>query len=430
MDGATRTHETPRKTPPRNIVFATIGSLGDLHPCLALALEMQRRGHRATIASTPFYQPRVEALGLGFRPVRPDWNPNDSDMIRQCENLRSGPEVLFRKFVLPHLENTYADLLAATTDAELMVAGELVYAAPLVAEKRRLRWASAILSPCSFFSAHDPSVIVLMPQFIRLRRAGWLVNRLAIDLGRLATRHWWNPVRALRRREGLSLRCDPVFRDKFSPDLVLALFSRAFAQPQPDWPRATLQPGFVFYDGSAARDQDLEAFLDTGTPPIVFTLGSTAVHHPGSFYETAIAASRRLGRRAVLLGSSATPSLVAPDLLALPYAPYSQIFPAAAVNVHQGGSGTTGQALRAGRPMLIVPFGWDQPDNGARIERLGAGLCVARTEWSVDQATATLNRLLTESRFSERASDAARVIREESGVTAACDALERLLPRA
>lgn len=136
---------------PKRLLFATLGSLGDLHPCLALALELQRRGHLVTIASTEFYRARVEALGIGFQAMRPSWNPSDQELIRQCEDLKSGPEMLFRKLILPHLRDTYDDLLVASANADFMIAGELVYAAPLVAEKLGLPWISAILSPCSFF---------------------------------------------------------------------------------------------------------------------------------------------------------------------------------------------------------------------------------------------------------------------------------------
>jgi rhamnosyltransferase subunit B len=411
------------------IVIATIGSLGDLHPCLALGLALRERGCRVAIAATPWYRDRVAALGLEFRPLRPDWNPTDSALIRQCENLRSGPEALFRRLILPHLADTYADLLAATADARLMIAGELVFAAPLVAEKRSLPWVSAILSPTSFFSAHDPSVLAPAPELILLRRAGPGVNRLALTLARLATRHWWTPIRGLRRREGLRPECEPVLRDKFSPHLVLALFSSALARPQPDWPPQTLQPGFVFHDGAQNLSPELAAFLDEADPdqPIVFTLGSTAVHHPDGFYETAVEAARRLHRRSILIG--APPSLSSPGLLAVPYAPYSQVFPRAAVNVHQGGSGTTGQALRAGRPQLIVPFGWDQPDNGARIARLGAGLCLARRAWTGEAAARALSRLLSEPQFTTRASSLAAQMANDPGLPAACDAIADLLTR-
>ncbi|HEX3748227.1 MAG TPA: nucleotide disphospho-sugar-binding domain-containing protein [Bryobacteraceae bacterium] len=408
------------------IVIATIGSLGDLHPCLALALELQRRGHRPVISTTPFYAARVQELGLEFHAMRPDWSPADSDLIRQCEDLKSGPEILYRKMVLPQLPGTYEDLLAVARTADLLLAGELVYAAPLVSEKLKLPWASIILSPFSFFSAIDPSVMVNAPRLIHLRKLGVRPYRMALDLGRLATRHWSNPVRDLRRREGLRVECDPVFRDKFSPWLVLALFSKALAAAQPDWPPQTVQPGFLQFESPADPNlvAQLTDFLSEGDPPIVFTQGSTAVHHPGEFYEVSAAAAMRLGR-AILLGIKTDPKL--PGVLALPYMPYSRLFPHAAAIVHQGGSGTTGDALRAGRPMLFVPYGWDQPDNAARIERQGAGLHVPRAKYTVDTATAALHRLLDDPQFARQAGKLGRVIAAEDALRQACDAIESLL---
>jgi rhamnosyltransferase subunit B len=415
---------------PKRIVITTIGSLGDLHPCLALGLELGRRGHRVTIASTEYYRGKVEELGMEFHPIRPNWDPTDQELIRQCENLRRGPEILYRKLVLPELRSTYDDLISVASGADLMIAGELVYAAPLVAEKLSLRWVSVILSPFSFFSSYDPSVLVNAPNLIHLRKLGWRAYRAGLDLGRLATWHWSNPVRRLRRELGLRTNCDPVFRDKFSPDLVLALFSHWLAQPQPDWPRQTVQPGFVYFDRQKAEgtpSTQLIAFLAAGDAPIVFTQGSIAVHHPGDFYKVSIEAAKRLGRRAVLLGAKTFAEGCSSQVLVLPYVPYSQIFPHAVVNVHQGGSGTTGQALRAGRPMLVVPYGWDQPDNAARIERLGAGLHLPRTNYSLDNATKALHRLLSEPQFAKQATTIGAEMEEENGQTLACNAIETLL---
>ena len=409
------------------IVLATIGSLGDLHPMLALALELKQRGHQVTIASTGHYRPKVEGLGLGFHSLRPDWDPTDQELIAQCEDLKSGPEVLFRRLILPHLRATYDDLLAAVANADLMIAGELVYAAPLVAEKLKLRWVSVILSPTSFFSAHDPSLLVNIPNAYRLRRAGWIVNRAILEIGKLVSRHWWEPVRQLRRELGLRVQCDPVFKDKFSPDLVLALFSPWLAEPQPDWPPQTLQPGFVYFDHAGTEDSaELENFLAADDAPIVFTLGSTAVHNPGNFYQTSLAAARRLRRRALLLGATREPSVGWAEVLTLPYTPYFQVFPHAAAIVHQGGSGTTGQALRSGRPQLVVPYGWDQPDNGKRLERLGVGLCLARADYSVETAAAALSRLLTEPGFAVRAAEVVTQDKNEESLIAACSAVEAI----
>jgi rhamnosyltransferase subunit B len=268
------------------------------------------------------------------------------------------------------------------------------------------------------------------PSLIHLHKLGWRAYRAGLDLGRLATWHWSNPVRRLRRELGLRTDCDPVFRDKFSPNLVLALFSRWLAPPQPDWPRQTFQPGFVYFDRQnveGTSSAELSAFLAAGDAPIVFTQGSIAVHHPGDFYEVSVEAAKRLGRRAVLLGAKTVAEAYSSQVLVLPYVPYSEIFPHAAVNVHQGGSGTTGQALKAGRPMLVVPYGWDQPDNAARIERLGTGLHLTRNNYSPGTATTALQRLLSEPQFARRATTIGTAMAEENGQTLACDAIEALL---
>jgi UDP:flavonoid glycosyltransferase YjiC (YdhE family) len=96
--------------------------------------------------------------------------------------------------------------------------------------------------------------------------------------------------------------------------------------------------------------------------------------------------------------------------------------------VHQGGSGTTGQAMLAGKPMVFVPYGWDQPDNAARVERLGMGLHVPRTRYSARTAAHALDRLLNDDRFAKRAAEVGKRIKAEDGLTGACDAIESVLP--
>ena len=147
-----------------------------------------------------------------------------------------------------------------------------------------------------------------------------------------------------------------MFGELVSPELVLATFSSVMAAPQPDWPPQTVQTGFPFYEGesgNAGLDPALSAFLDAGDPPLVFTLGSSAVMDAGGFYAESAEAARHLGRRALLLvgrDPRNRPAKLPAGVVAFEYAPYSQVFPRAAAIIHQGGIGTTAQALRAGRP--------------------------------------------------------------------------------
>ena len=111
------------------------------------------------------------------------------------------------------------------------------------------------------------------------------------------------------------------------------------------------------------------------------------------------------------------------------YAPYSQVFPRCAAIVHQGGVGTTGMAMLAGKPMLIVPYGWDQPDQAARIVRMGAGLTIGRKRYSAGRAARALKILIEEDAFTRRAGEMREAMQAEDGRTSACDAIEAVMRR-
>jgi UDP:flavonoid glycosyltransferase YjiC (YdhE family) len=212
----------------------------------------------------------------------------------------------------------------------------------------------------------------------------------------------------------------------------LALFSKLFAGKQADWPRQTVVAGFPFFDqdGQAELTPELTRFLDAGPPPIVFTLGSSAVRDAGPFYSHSAVAAELLGRRAVLLvGKDACnkPATLPDSVFACDYAPFSKLFPRAAAIVHQGGVGTTAQAMRSGRPMLVMPYAHDQPDNAERVTRLGIARTISRRRYNPSRAAAELRRLLDSPACSKRALEVGQQISQEDGVRVACDALEGLL---
>ncbi len=413
------------------IVVTTIGSLGDLHPYIALAIELRDRSHEIVFVTVKDYAPKIESLGFEFQPLRPDYTAiDDPQIMAQMMDRYQGTERVFKDFLLANFRESYTALLAAAKDADFIVAHEVVFAAALVAEQLRLRWAVCTLAPGSFFSAYDPFVIPPYP-FLAKLPFGVPVNRLVRELAKIATRDWGKPIRQLRRELGLApIIGNPVIDAKFSPYLVLALFSRAIGAPQPDWPPHTIQTGFTFYDGESERAiaPALQQFLAAGEPPIVFTLGSTAVLTPGEFFQTSVAAAQRLNRRAVLLiGNNPPPVNLSDRIVAFDYAPYSAIFPHAAAIVHQGGIGTTAQALRAGRPTLIMPYSHDQPDNAARVERLGTSRTIAREDYFPDRVAQQLADLLTNDRYATTALAVSQMLQAEDGVKLAGDAIEQQL---
>ena len=289
------------------IVLSNIGTLGDINPLIALALELKRRGHVPVMALPAVYGPRIKPLDLEFHPIRPDIDPTNNLLIEMIYDVKKGTETGLRQFLFPVLRQTYDDLLDAATRperADLLLLGELNYAGPVVAEVTGIPWASYVLAPLSFFSAFDPPVLPMYPRLARADKTVPGMGRAIRRLARFVSRKWPQPIYDLRRELGLAQGENPLFDAKHSPHLVLALFSRVLGTEQKDWPRNTLITGFCFYDadaGNAALPKNLEKFVAEGEAPVVFTLGSAAVLAAGNFYENSAKAAMELGVRAVLL---------------------------------------------------------------------------------------------------------------------------------
>ena len=439
------------RAPARRVLIATFGSLGDLHPYLALALALRDRGHRPAIATHASHRVKVEAEGLPFFAVRPDpadWG-SDPQAMRRAWHPIDGPRFLLKEVVLAHVEDSHADLDAAVQahGAQLLLSHPMTFSIPMIAQARGLPWLSTVLAPGMLPSAHDPLALPFAPWLLdalgRVPAVGPRLVGATLRGLRRAVRPWAQPLHAMRARLGLpSTTRDLLVDGQFSPLGTLALFSRTMARPQPDWPAHVRITGFPFYDKpgddpgvgglfDAPDGRDLDAFLDAGAPPIAFTLGSAAVLDARDFWSHAITATRALGRRAVLLvgpgGRQRLPSPLPRGIAAFEYAPHSLLFPRSCAVVHQGGIGTTGQAMRAGVPQLVVPFGFDQPDNARRMARLGVAHVLARNRWDGARATSALERLFADRFAPVRAFDLAAHVRAEPGASAACDAIERLL---
>lgn len=415
------------------IVLTCWGSHGDVDPFLGLAVELQSRGHDVTIATMEFFRSVIADQGVGFHPIRPIADPTDAALIQRIMDPRRGPQRLLMEFVFPGVHDMYDDLSQCVRGADLLLSHPLTFATPILAEVHRIPWASAVLAPASFFSKFD---IPLMPQAPWLKRSGRIGHVLGALFVRAVlgiTRSWPKPVYELRSRLGLPRGANPMFQGQHSPHLVLALFSKLLAEPQPDWPANTHVTGHVFNDAphGTALPLEVERFLNAGSPPIVFTLGSSVVRAAGTFWDESIDAVRRMGARAMLLvgpdRSAAIQAKLPAGCLAIDRAPHSLIFPRAAAIVHQCGVGTLAQGLRSGRPVLAVPFAHDQPDNAWRAAKLGTARILPPAAYRAPRVAAELATLLGDASYRTAAESASALLKQERGTLAACDALERLL---
>lgn len=407
-------------------VFTTFGSLGDLHPCIAIARVLTQRGHQAVVAASEDYRAFVESTGVIFAPVRPSIIElgEYASLIDKIFDLYRGPEYLIRRMIMPHLRATYDDLLIATEGADLLVSHPITVTLPLVAQQRNLPWVATVLAPMSLMSIYDPPIVAAMPW---LQRCGPKIHRFMFGLFRLMLRHWEAPLRTLRQALGMpSTTQVALMEGQFSPLCNLALFDPQLAKPQLDWPPCMQVCGAAIYDGDAASPGDLdelETFLAAGDAPIVFALGSSAIWMGEHFWANAVAATQRLGRRAILLTGPNLPQNLPPTVKAFIYLPYSKVFPCAAAVVHHAGVGTLAQAMRAGRPQLIVPVAFDQPDNAQRAAQLGIARTIPFRKVNADRLIEELQPLLTQIGYAEKARAIANDLAAVNGAQRAADAL-------
>ena len=423
------------------IVLNTFGSFGDVHPYLALAIELQRRGHECIVATAEVYRQKVVAEGIGFVAVRPDVGEllNQPDLIRKLWHPAKGTIYLLRDYLLPKVQESYDDLRGVCDDADLLLTHGAGYAGPVVAKKLRMRWLSVALQPAIFFSAFDPAVIAAAPWTRHLYALGNWVSQAMLAVAGRETRRWAKPVFTLRRQLGLDDESNPVMGGQFSPLGTLTLFSEAFAQEQSDWPPNARPTGFVFYDKRGegfglppehrcGMSEGLRKFLSQGPPPVLFTLGSSAVTHPGNFYPESAAAAKMLGLRAVLLTGKQASVAGNEQIYVEEYASYSALMPLVSAVVHQGGIGTVAQTLRAGKPMLVVPWAHDQPDNAYRLKKMGVGRVLTRSRYAAAAAANELRSLLSnDNGYANGAQVLASSIQREDGLKAACDRIENIL---
>jgi len=423
----------------KRIVLSSFGSFGDIHPYIAIALELKARGHSVVIATSEVYREKMAALGIELHPVRPNLPSYDEpdELSRLSVELmkpRGGTEKVI-ELLTPNLREVYEDLDAAVAGADLLLTHPLPLVGPIVAQKRGLPWVSSVLAPISFFSAYDPPVLAQMPALYHLQRRSVALSRLLYRIASHRLEDLMQPVYRLRAELGLPRGAQPLLAGQHSPALVLALFSSVLAKPQPDWPPNTRVTGFAFYDrrdffGETEIQQELEEFLDAGPRPLVFTLGSSAFWVAKNFYRDSIKAAQALGQRALLLIGHARnlPTGSLPEgVAAFEYAPFGQVLPRALAIVHQGGVGTTGQGLRSGRPVLVVPHAHDQFDNAARVVRLGCGRMIARPRYNARNTTRELEAILGNQDYFANAAEVARQVQNENGARAAVDAIEEIL---
>lgn len=412
-----------------NILIFPFGSHGDVHPMVGLGLALRSRGHDVTIAAAGYFRELIERVGLDYVEqgtreeflaalAHPDlWSPRRSF----AHIFRSGVSRAMR----PQFELV----------AERMKRGPLVvvnsalgFGARTARDKLGVPLATVHLQPGIVWSRHDTPVLPGAPAWF----PGWLKRALYA----IGVRFVIDPVvdadlNGFRRELGLP----PVKKTTFwwnSPDQNIFLFPEWYGPPQPDWPQPLTMGSFPLWDESDIHqpEAELNSFLDSGSAPIVFAPGS-ANAQAADFFREAVEACTRLDRRGVLLTKfpEQLPAALPATVKAFRYIPFSQVLPRSAALVHHGGIGTAAQALKAGIPHLVMPLAHDQPDNAARLKKLGVADVLPPAKFTGARVAERLSKLLASNDVRRRCENWRAELAEALPFEAACVAIESLRPR-
>ena len=357
------------------IIITALGSGGDVFPFIVLGQALQQRGHTVVLMANPHFADAVDQAGLSLAPLG-----TESDYLAFLQqpgiwDNQSGFRLIWR-----YLIDLTPRILAAIEEyiipgKTVLIGSTLSLATRLAQERHDLPATMIHLAPHCFLSAHAFPVTSTRPL------PGWLplwarwtlltvMDRLLIDatcaksLNAVRTSLDLPPVRSVMRRW------------LHSPDLTIGAFPAWFAAPQPDWPPSAIATGFLQRHSPAdnALPDSVQAFLDAGEPPLLFTPG-TGMVQARAFFACAVQTVAQLERRALFVTgfSENLPDRLPPTILTAAYLPFDQLLPKVAAIIHHGGIGTVAAGLAAGIPQLVIPFAFDQFDNAVRVTRLGVG---------------------------------------------------------
>jgi UDP:flavonoid glycosyltransferase YjiC (YdhE family) len=409
-------------------LLTPVGSAGDVHPYLGIGRELRRRGHEATLLASEPFQAAAERAGIGFVGIG---SREQFDLITRHPDLwhpQRGMRLVLRT-IAETLRPIHEALDSLYEPGRAFLVGHpLALATRTFEDVTGAPAATVHIAPGIFRSEYVPPVMIPgrelthAPRWLK-RGLWWLTDRAFLD-------RWITPdLNAWRRELGLP-PVRRVFQDWIhSPKGAIGIFPDWFAPPQPDWPPQVRLTGFLLFDDpdEGPIDPQLEAFLDAGDPPIVFTPGSANRQAP-RFFKAGVGAARSLGRRALLL--TAYPEQLPGDLpetvMHVSYAPFSQVLPRCAAIAHHGGIGTCAQGLAAGIPQLTMPMGFDQPDNAARLQRLGVGRWLTPPRFTSQRVAATLGELLESTEVTEACRDYRSAIEASDAIADTCRILEDL----
>jgi UDP:flavonoid glycosyltransferase YjiC (YdhE family) len=369
--------------PPLNIVIQVVGSRGDVQPFVALGKVLKETyGHRVRLATHPNFKDFVRENGLEFFSIGGDPSQLMAFMVKNpglmpgFRSLMSGDVGKRRRDVAEYIQGCWRscykagdgladDSISAATSfvADCIIANPPSFAHIHCAEKLGIPLHIMFTMPYSPTQAFahplaniqssnaDPQltnyISYAMIELLAWQGLGDIINRFrAKCLGLDAVSTLWAP--------GMLQRLKVPHTYCWSPALI----------PKPkDWGPHINISGFYFLNlaSNYSPNPGLQAFLDSGPPPVYIGFGSIVLDDPNAMTELIFEAVKKTGQRVLLSkgwGGMGADELHIPDsVFMLGNVPHDWLFKQVSCVVHHGGAGTTAAGITAGKYSMYELLG-------------------------------------------------------------------------
>lgn len=405
--------------------LAVHGTRGDVEPCAAVGVELQRRGHDVRMAVPPNLVGFVESAGLSAVAYGPDSREmitaqmNFARRISQIQSpvglVRAGKDLFVRGWA-----DMSRTLTVLADGSDLVFTGQIYHGvAANVAEYYGIPVAALHFFPVRVNgNVALPSLPSAAP-FIRstMRAAWWLYGQVTKE-----SEH------AQRRELGLPAMTGSASRRMVDSAALEIQGYDAICFPglAVEWSDRRPFVGALTMELATDHDDDTASWIAAGTPPIYFGFGSVPVESPAETFAMVSEVCADLGERALICAGWADIDRIPrnDNVKVVEVANHAAVFPACRAVVHHGGAGTTAAGMRAGVPTLILWEGADQPIWAAQVKRLkiGSGRRFATT--TRKSLTAELRSVLSRHHVMAAEDFATRMTKPADSVAAAADLLE------
>lgn len=381
-------------------LFAVPPLAGHVNPTVAVGAELARRGHQvAWVGHPPGVRPLLED-GARLYPAPGEECSRRLEEVRREGAALHGPAAfrfLWEAFIVPLGHMMMPGVEAAVEDfrPHVVVADQQALAAPVVARRRGLPWATSATT-----SAELARPLAVFPK----------IEQWVGDL-----------IEGFQRAHGDP---DPVDL-RFSDHLVLIFSTPALAGGTQG------RPGHYAFVGPALGRPSPGAFpwewLDGTRPAVLVSLGTIHAGVGERFFRVAAEAVAGRDLQAVLVAAPEAVPDPPPNVLVRPHVPQLALLPKLSAVVSHGGHNTVCEALAHGLPLVVAPIRDDQPVNAHQVAAAGAGIVVPFFRVRPPQLREAITAVLAEDSYRR----AARAVQESfhagGGAQAAADRLEKLI---